>query len=212
MSTMPPFLAPFRVRSFRFQWPADLVTSWALEMEALILGWYIIVETGSVVMLSVYGTMLYTGTLIAPMLGVASDRLGHRNLLSGMRAVYATVAGTVTIAAFAGALSPVLVCVLAAVVGIVRPSDQGLRGALIAETMPLDLLTGAMGLSRGTSDSARVAGALTGAGLFTAFGIAPAYVMITSFYVLGALLTLGTAPRRGGTSTIETNAIEAANS
>lgn len=38
-------LAPFRVRSFRFQWPADLLTSWGSEMENLVLGWYILVET-----------------------------------------------------------------------------------------------------------------------------------------------------------------------
>jgi hypothetical protein len=30
-------LAPFAVRSFSFQWPADLLTSWAGEMEVLIL-------------------------------------------------------------------------------------------------------------------------------------------------------------------------------
>ena len=40
--------SPFSVRSFRFQWPADLATSWAFEMEALILGWYILETTGSV--------------------------------------------------------------------------------------------------------------------------------------------------------------------
>ena len=32
----------------RFQWPADLLMSWAFEMETLILGWYVLVETGSV--------------------------------------------------------------------------------------------------------------------------------------------------------------------
>ena len=45
-------LAPFRIRSYRFQWPADLLTSWAFEMETLILGWYVLVETNSVVMLT----------------------------------------------------------------------------------------------------------------------------------------------------------------
>ena len=40
------FLAPFQVRSFRYQWLADLLTSWAIEMEVLILGWFILVETG----------------------------------------------------------------------------------------------------------------------------------------------------------------------
>ncbi len=182
-------LAPFRIRSYRFQWPADLLTSWAFEMETIILGWYVLVETGSVVMLTVFGAMYYGGTLIAPMLGVASDRIGHRNLLSGMRAVYMGVAATLTALAFAGVLNPILVCGMAAITGLVRPSDMGLRSALIAETMPTDRLIGAMGLSRTTGDTARIAGALTGAGLFAAFGITAAYVAITCFYGLAALLT-----------------------
>ena len=53
-----------------------------------------------------------------------------------------------------------------------------------------------MGISRTTSDSARIAGALAGAGLFAAFGIAPAYAVITGIYLAGALLTLGVEPRR----------------
>ena len=77
-STMPRLSvpAPFLIRSYRFQWPADLLTSWAFEMEALILGWYVLVETGSVLLLTVFGALGYGGTLLAPMLGVASDRIG----------------------------------------------------------------------------------------------------------------------------------------
>jgi hypothetical protein len=44
-------LARFQVRSFRFQYPADLLTSWGGEMENLILGWHILVATGSVLTL-----------------------------------------------------------------------------------------------------------------------------------------------------------------
>jgi MFS family permease len=190
----PSALAPFQIRSFRFQWPADLLTSWAFEMEALVLGWYILVETGSVVLLTVFGALQYGGTLIAPMFGVASDRIGHRHLLSGMRAIYGCVAAAVMTLAFAGVLNPLLVCVLAALTGIVRPSDMGLRGALIAETMPYDRLTSAMSISRTTSDSARIAGALAGAGIFAAFGIGPAYVAVTGFYLASALLTWCATP------------------
>src|SRR6185503_4842056 len=53
--------APFRVRSYRYQWPADLSTSWAFEMETLILGWYILVETRSVQWLAVFASLQYTG-------------------------------------------------------------------------------------------------------------------------------------------------------
>jgi predicted MFS family arabinose efflux permease len=182
-------LAPFKVRSYRFQWPADLLTSWALEMEFIILGWYVLVETGSVVMLTVFGALQQGGTLIAPMMGVASDRIGPRNLLTGMRIIYAMLATTLMLLAFTGALNPVIVLVLVALMGLVRPSDLGLRAALIADTMPQDTLTGAMGFNRITSDSARIAGALTGAGLVALIGLGPTYVVIASFYALAAFLT-----------------------
>jgi MFS family permease len=193
---LPSAFAPFRIRSYRFQWPADLLVSWAFEMETLILGWYVLVETGSVLLLTIYGALLYGGTLIAPMMGVASDRIGHRNMLSGMRAIYAGVAAVLMALAFAGVLNPALVLVLAAVSGLVRPSDMGLRGALIADAMPANMLTGAMSFSRTTSDIARITGALSGAGLFAAFGVGPAYVAITVLYALGALLTWCASPAK----------------
>ncbi len=186
-------IAPFAVRSFRFQWPADLLTSWAFEMETLILGWYVLVETGSVLWLTVFGAVQYFGTLIAPLFGVAGDRLGHRNVLFGMRVAYAVLGALLTVLAFAGLVTPLLVLVIASLAGLVRPSDIGVRAALVAETMPAERLIGAMSIARTTSDSARVAGALAGAGLFAAFGMGPAYVIISIFYVFGALLTLGIA-------------------
>ncbi|HEX2216028.1 MAG TPA: MFS transporter [Xanthobacteraceae bacterium] len=193
-ASRPPALTPFRVRSFRFQWPADLLTSCAFEMETLILGWYVLVETGSVVMLAVFGALQYIGTLIAPMFGVVGDRLGHRNLLCGMRAIYAALAAALMVLAFAGVLNPMLVLVIAALNGIVRPSDQGVRAALVAEYMPPAHLVGAMAISRTTSDAARVAGALTGAGLFAVLGMGPAYIVVAGSYVLGLVLTLGVTP------------------
>src|SRR6266567_4357285 len=183
--------APFRVRSFRFQWPADLLTSWAFEIETLILGWYMLVETHSVVMLTAFGALLYGGTLIAPLVGVWSDRVGHRAMLTAMRSGYAIVAATLMTLAFTGTLKPAIVLVMAAVTGLMRPSDMGLRGAMIADTMPPGILTAAMGIARTTTDTARIFGALTGAGLFAVIGIGPSYLAITTIYVLGAILTFG---------------------
>jgi len=182
-------LAPFRVRSFRFQWPADLATSWAFEMETLILGWYVLVETQSVFMLTVFASLQYIGTLLAPMFGVMGDRIGHRNLLCAMRGLYATLATTLMSFAFLGMVTPALVLVITAVMGLVRPSDIGMRAALVAETMPTDRLVGAMSIQRTTQDSARIAGALTGAGLVAVLGMGPAYAVVVTFYVTSVLLT-----------------------
>ena len=55
--------------------------------------------------------------------------------------------------------------------------------------MPPNTLTGAMGLNRVTSDTARIAGALTGAGLVALLGMGVAYVVVATFYALSALLT-----------------------
>ena len=102
-------LSPFEIRSFRFQWPADLATSWAFEMETIILGWYMLVETGSVLWLTVFGAVQYLGTLVSPLFGVAGDRLGHRNVLFGMRVSYALLAAILMALAFAGAVTPLMV-------------------------------------------------------------------------------------------------------
>lgn len=188
-----PALAPFQVRSFRFQWPADLLVSWAFEMETLILGWYVLVETGSVRLLVLFGALQYLGALIAPLFGVAGDRLGHRNLLCITRAIYAVLAGALMIFAFTGTLTPLYVFAIAALAGLLRPSDMMMRNTLIAQTMTPARLMGALGLSRITSDSARIAGALAGAGVVAAFGIGPAYAVILCLYAASFGLTLGIA-------------------
>jgi len=189
-------LAPFRVRSFRFQWPADLLTSLAFEMETVILSWYVMVQTGSVLLLTLFGSLLFLGTLAAPMFGVLSDRLGPRFILIGMRGSYAVLAAILTLLALTGRLAPVWVFAVATLVGLVRPNDQALRNILIGETMPGPRLMGALAFSRATMDSARVAGALAGAGLFTVLGIGPAYILVTALYVASGGLTFGVARRR----------------
>jgi MFS family permease len=186
----PSALAPFRIRNYRFQWPADLLTSWAFEMETLILGWYVLVETRSVLLLSLFASLTYIGTLIAPIFGVVGDRIGHRDLLAMMRATYAVLAAILMTLALTGQLNPLYVLIIVAIMGLVRPSDLGVRGALVANIMPHDQLIGAISISRTTMDTARIAGALSGAGLFAALGMGPAYMAIVGLYVVSMLLTL----------------------
>ncbi|MES5482697.1 MFS transporter [Bradyrhizobium sp. INPA03-11B] len=183
-------LAPFRIRSYRFQWPSDLLTSWAFEVETLVLGWYIMVETGSVLLLTVLASLQYVGTLVAPVVGMIGDRMGHRDLLAVMRFAYTALAGTIMTLALTGHLAPLNVMIIVAVMGLIRPSDLGVRGALLADIMPPEQLVGAISLARTTQDSARIAGALTGAGLFAALGIGYVYVGIASFYFIAAILML----------------------
>ena len=192
-----PALAPFRTRSFRIQWPADLGTAWALEMETLILGWYVLVESGSVGLLTLFGALMYGGTLLSPLLGTLGDRLGLRRVLASMRLGYALLAAVILWLSATGRLQPGLVLGVAFLAGLIKPTDIGLRTALVSASVPPAHLVAAMGISRTTQDSARIGGALAGAGFMASLGLASAYVAITVLYLVGALLTM----RSGGAAT-----------
>ena len=172
------------------------MTSWAFEMETLILGWYIVVQTESVLLVTIFGSLQFLGTLIAPFFGLAGDAFGHRNVMCLMRGTYALLATILAALVLTDTLTPLLALVVAGLAGLVRPSDMGIRNVLIGETMPEDRLTSAISLSRITSDLARVGGALAGATIVAVLGMAQAYGMVVLFYVLGMLLTLGVSAAR----------------
>ena len=190
-------LAPFRTRSFRFLWPADLCTAWAMEMETLILGWYVLVETGSVVLLTLFGSLMYVGTLVSPVVGMLGDRLGLGRVLGVLRLSYTVFACVILVAALTGQLHPTLVLLMAGLAGVVRPSDIGMRSALISATLPPQHLVAALGISRTTQDSARICGALAGAGFMAAFGMTWAYTVIVALYLASAWMTLWLAASEG---------------
>jgi predicted MFS family arabinose efflux permease len=129
------------------------------------------------------------------MFGVLGDRLGGRTMLCAMRAIYTGLAALLMGLAFADLLTPARVLLIAGLAGVVRPNDLVMRNALIGETIPPEHVMGALGLSRATMDSARIAGALAGAGLSTALGIGFTYLVVTGLYVMGLALTFGVSRR-----------------
>jgi Na+/melibiose symporter-like transporter len=187
--------SPFRVRSYRYQWPADLCASFGFEMETIILGWYVLVETQSVTMLSVFGALQYLGTLFAPMSGILGHRIGNKRVICAMRGFYALLAATVMTLALTDVLMPLHVFIFGTLLGLFRPSDLVMRYSLIGQTIPSEGLLGATSISRTTQDSARVIGALTGAGISAALGIGYAYLVIACLYGTSLALSLNVAGR-----------------
>lgn len=194
-------LAPFGVRSYRYQWNADLATSWAFEMEIIMLSWYILVETKSVFLLTLFASMQYVGTLLSPMFGVMGARLSNKRVYCAMRASYATLAAVMLLLVLADALTPLYVFIIWGVLSLVRSSDLVLRYALIGETMPAAELMGATSVSRITQDSARIMGALAGAAIVATLGMGVAYAAVACLYVVSLALSLqvaGVGPRAPG--------------
>lgn len=165
-------------------------------MEGVILGWFVLVSTGSVLALAVFGSLQFLGTLISPLFGMAGDRIGNRNVLLLMRLGYLILAACLMSLFLTDLASPGPVFILATLMGLIRPSDITMRNLLVGETMPADYLMRAMGVSRTTADSARIVGALSGAGLVAALGSGLAYVAVCGVYALCLALTFGVGIRR----------------
>ena len=190
------YLNAFRFRSFRFQWPSDLFTSWAMEMEVLILGWFVLVTTDSALLLASLAALHYGGSLVSPLFGVAADRVDRRTILIAMRMTYASLASVVMILGLSGDVRPWQLFIIAGLSGMVKPSDLLVRNSLIADIVPISDLRNAMGIARTTMDSARIIGALLGAGLLSAIGIGAAYGAVVGLYLASVAFSFGISVRR----------------
>ena len=162
-------------------------------METLILGWYVLTVTGSVQQLVVFAALAWVGTVFSPFIGAASDRVGVRTLLCLTRGAYALLAAVLAVLALSGALAPWHVFAIAALGGLIRPSDMGLRQVLIGQTIRPEMLIGALGISRTTQDTAKVGAALAGTAGVALIGIGAAYLVVTLMYASAFLLSLGVA-------------------
>jgi len=191
---MPNFLSAFRIRSYRFQWGSDLLNSWAFEMETLILGWFVLVTTDSPFLLAAFAALTFSGTLLSPFFGVLADRIDRRAILITLRLIYGALASVILLLALVGTVQPWQVFVISGIAGLVRPSDFAVKFALIADTVPTGDLHNAMGFSRATMDSARIFGALLGAGLFSTLGIGAAYGAVVGLYLVSVLLAWRITP------------------
>ena len=191
---MPNFLSAFRIQSYRFQWGSDLLNSWAFEMETLILGWFVLVTTDSPLLLAAFAALTFSGTLLSPFFGVLADRVDRRAILIILRLIYGALASVILLLALVGTVQPWQVFVISGIAGLVRPSDFAVKFALIADTVPAKDLHNAMGFSRATMDSARIFGALLGAGLFSTLGIGVAYGAVVGLYLTSVLLAWRITP------------------
>ena len=160
-------------------------------MEALILGWYILTETNSVILLTIFGAFRYIGTLLSPWFGLAGDRWSRRKMMYSMRGFMTCLAAIVMVMGLLDGLTPNYVFAVAFFSGLVQPSDTVMRNSLIGDSMPASMFMNAMSVSRAAQDTARIFGALTGAALFSVFGIGLAYVFVVGIYLLSVLLTFG---------------------
>jgi hypothetical protein len=159
-------------------------------MENIMLSWFILTETHSVLWLSLYGSLQFMGTLLAPFFGIVGHHLGNKKVYSLMRLAYFSLAVSIGVLIVLGQLHPLPVFVISFLMGLIRPSDQVLRHTLLVESIDPKQLSSAASLSRTTQDSARLMGALTGAGLVVYWGMGFTYIGVIALYAVSWIWSL----------------------
>ena len=82
------------------------MTSWAFEMETIILAWYILNATDSPALVGIIGALRFAGTLFGPVYGALTDKFNRRKLLIADRVTLAVIALAFASLALTGALEP----------------------------------------------------------------------------------------------------------
>jgi Na+/melibiose symporter-like transporter len=181
----------FRIRSFRFQWVADGLATWASEIDLLVLSWFVLVDTDSPFLVGLLGALRFTGTLLGPLYGIVVDRIDRTKLFVGIRVFMACLAATMMALVLTESLQVWHAFLLATAVGLARQFDMVVRQALLADVVPRESLMNAVGLARSTMDAARITGALAGGQLLARLGLGEAYVAVAALYLVSSLFALG---------------------
>lgn len=184
-------LEVLRQRDFGIYFVGNSLSSigtWFQNLAAALLVYDL---TGSTLLVGVVNFAQFVGAfLLAGVAGNAADRFDRRKLLIATQLGAAAVSGALAVLAATGDVSPAIVIVAAALLGLSLAFMVPALLALVPLLVPRRDLEIAVSLNSVTFNLARAIGPVLGAAVIAAFGYAPAFaVNAVSFLVFVLILT-----------------------
>lgn len=152
-------------REFRLITGCQMFGNLGTWMDELSRGWLIYQLTDSVVQLGlVRGVQFIPLLLFSPIAGSAADRYSRKTLLLISQAMNALLFAALALLIFTRMIQPWHVYLTAVLAGIMQVIQQPARTSLVSDTVPIEYLTNAIGLTSIVYNGARLLGpALAGA-------------------------------------------------
>ena len=186
-------LNPFKVLrygDYKFVWPTEALSLWAMEMEIIVLAIFVLRDTNSPLLVGLIGAVKFAGTLFGPLYGLMVDRFNRKLLQVGVRVFCVALAITLTTLIITDKLELWHAYAIVTAGSMVRMLDLILIQTLTADAVPSHALHGAIGLSRSTLDGARVVGSIVGGTLLELLGLDWAYITITVLYLMATITAI----------------------
>ncbi|MGE5059335.1 MAG: MFS transporter [Betaproteobacteria bacterium] len=184
-------LSSLQHRNFRLLWLGHSLTSMAYWMDQVSRGWLIYELTNSALQLGmVRGIQALPILFLSPVAGSAADRFSRNKQIVLSQIVDGCMYAALTLLIFTRAIKPWHVYLSAFVMAIDQTFLQPARAAIIADAVPRDHLTNAIGLNSMIFNTARSTGPALAGILIARYGTAGSYATQAIFCVLATLWTM----------------------
>ena len=165
-------------------------------MEFVVLGWFVLLETNSPLLLGLYGALRFTGTLFSPLYGIVVDRYDRKVILRVVRTGFVANALLILFLSLTNSLQVWHVFILVGVGGMGRALDNITRQTLIPDLVEKARLMNALAITRTGRDATQVFGPILGGILLSQAGMSWVYLLVVFVHLTGATLSFWLRPPR----------------
>jgi len=181
-----------RHQSFRRLWVTTLLSSTARWADLIVVGWLTLELTDSALMVGIVTACKMAGYILAPLMGVAADRMDRRKLLIVASIISGSLTALMLVLLMTGSLTVSYLIALSLLSSLTWALDYPARQALVPDLVEPEDLTNAIALNSVATEMTVIVGPAMGGLLIPLLGISGTYWLIALIYCvdLGVLCSL----------------------
>ncbi len=183
-------LSVFRYRNFSFVWASTTLVTMGTQMEAVVLGWFVLTLTDSPFLVGAISAARMSLNILALFAGVAADRFPRNRILASVEFIMTAFAVVMLLLIVSGRLETWHIFAVAVIAGMVRVFQMPAAQSLVADTLPQDRIGNGAAFNTLGRNLAMLIGPLVGGILFTSFGPKGAYIAIAALYFASGWVAL----------------------
>ena len=165
-----------------------MLSTLALNMQTVAVGWQLYLLTGSAFDLGLVGLAQFAPTVVLTLVvGQVADRYDRRVVVVICHVVEAGATAMLALGSLGGWLTRDGILAILVIIGAARAFENPARASLVPRLVPLPLLSRAIASVTSAGQMARIAGPALGGALY-ALGATTVYATVTALYLVGAVL------------------------
>ncbi|HXD97205.1 MAG TPA: MFS transporter [Candidatus Acidoferrum sp.] len=173
---------------FALFWSSRVLSTLALHMQSVAIGWQLYTLTGSALDLGLVGLVQFLPIIpLTLVVGQIADRYDRRLVVVLCHVAEAAATAVLALGSVGGWLGRGGLLSIVAVLGIARAFENPARAAMMPGLVPLAQLPRAIASVTAAGQTARIVGPALG-GVLYALGATTVYLTVAALYVVGAAL------------------------